>query len=84
MRITQGDSDVSMMGTGTFGSRSSGVGGTSIQLAANKIVEKCKPLVAHHLEVAVEDIEFDDGTFTVAGTDKTMNLTDAAGMRTIS
>ena len=65
VRIAQGDSDVSMMGTGTFGSRSSGVGGVSIQLAANKIVEKCKPLVAHHLEVAVEDIEFDDGTFTV-------------------
>ncbi len=78
VRLAQGDSDVSMMGTGTFGSRSSGVGGASIQLAAKKIVEKCKPLVAHHLEVAVEDIEFDDGTFTVAGTDKTMNLMDAA------
>ncbi|MEC9208128.1 MAG: molybdopterin cofactor-binding domain-containing protein, partial [Pseudomonadota bacterium] len=78
VRLAQGDSDVSMMGTGTFGSRSSGVGGASIQLAAKKIVEKCKPLVAHHLEVAVQDIEFDDGTFTVAGTDKTMSLIDAA------
>ncbi len=78
VRLAQGDSDVAMMGTGTFGSRSSGVGGASIQLAASKIVEKCKPLVAHHLEVAVEDIEFDDGTFIVAGTDKMMGIIDAA------
>ena len=78
VRLVQGDSDISMMGTGTFGSRSSGVGGASIQLAAEKIISKCKPLVAHHLEVAVEDIEFSDGIFTVAGTDKNMKLADAA------
>jgi len=78
VRLAQGDSDISIMGTGTFGSRSSGVGGASIKLAAQKIVAKCKTLVAHHLEVAAEDIEFDDGTFTVAGTDKNMGLTDAA------
>ena len=42
VRLAQGDSDVSMMGTGTFGSRSSGVGGASIQLAAKKIVEAIK------------------------------------------
>jgi aerobic carbon-monoxide dehydrogenase large subunit len=35
-------------------------------------------VVAHHLEVAIEDLEFDDGTFTVAGTDKSMSLMDAA------
>ncbi len=78
VRLAQGDSDVAMLGTGTFGSRSSGVGGASIQLAAKKIVDKLKILVAHDLEVAVEDLEFDDGTFTVAGTDKSMDLMDAA------
>ncbi|MEX2454717.1 MAG: xanthine dehydrogenase family protein molybdopterin-binding subunit [Rhodospirillaceae bacterium] len=78
VRLSQGDSDVAMMGTGTFGSRSSGVGGASIQLAAKKIVAKCTTVVAHQMEVAPEDIEFSDGVFTVAGTDKTMSLTDAA------
>ncbi len=78
VRLLQGDTDVAMAGTGTFGSRSSGVGGASIQMASNKIIEKCKQVVSHHLEVAVEDIEFDDGTFTIAGTDKTMSLMDAA------
>jgi carbon-monoxide dehydrogenase large subunit len=78
VRLLQGDTDVVMAGTGTFGSRSSGVGGASIQAASNKIIEKCKIVVSHYLEAAVEDIEFGDGTFTVAGTDKTMSLTDAA------
>ena len=78
VRMLQGDSDVAMMGTGTFGSRSSGVGGASIQLASKKIVEKCTKVVAHNMEVAPEDIEFADGVFTVAGTDKSMNLMDAA------
>lgn len=78
VRIAQGDSDVATMGTGTFGSRSSGVGGASIRLAADRIVEKCRIVVAHHLEAAPEDIEFADGTFAVAGTDRSMSLTDAA------
>ena len=78
VRIAQGDSDVATMGTGTFGSRSSGVGGASIKLAADRIVDKCRIVVAHRLEAAPEDIEFADGTFVVAGTDKSMSLTDAA------
>ena len=78
VRIVQGDSDVAMMGTGTFGSRSSGVGGASIGIAAERIVEKCRTLVAHHLEAAPEDLEFADGVFTIAGTDKSMTLTEAA------
>ena len=78
VRMLQGDTDVAMAGTGTFGSRSSGVGGASIQMASNKIIEKCKLVVSHYLEAAVEDIEFGDGTFAVAGTDKTMDLMDAA------
>ena len=78
VRLLQGDTDVAMSGTGTFGSRSSGVGGASIQAASNKIIDKCKIVVAHHLEVAVEDLEFNDGTFTVAGTDKNMSLMNAA------
>ena len=78
VRMLQGDTDVAMAGTDTFGSRSSGVGGASIQMASNKIIEKCKLVVSHYLEAAVEDIEFGDGTFAVAGTDKTMDLMDAA------
>jgi carbon-monoxide dehydrogenase large subunit len=78
VRLQQGDSDSVIAGTGTFGSRSSGVGGASILLAADKVIDKCRKVAAHKLEAAEEDIEFDDGAFTVAGTDRTMTLIDAA------
>ena len=78
VQLQQGDSDSVIAGTGTFGSRSSGVGGASILLAADRVIDKCRKVAAHKLEVAEEDIEFDDGVFTVAGTDRTMNLINAA------
>jgi carbon-monoxide dehydrogenase large subunit len=74
----QGDSDHGMAGTGTFGSRSSGVGGASLMLAADKIVETARKMASHHLEAAAADIEFADGSFTVAGTDKAVGLVDCA------
>ena len=76
--LSQGDTDKVIAGTGTFGSRSSGVGGASIMMAADKIINKCRIVAAHQLEAAEEDIEFDDGIFTVVGTDRTVSLIDAA------
>ena len=46
IRIAQGDSDEVMAGTGTFGSRSSGVGGASIMMAAEKVIERCLKIAA--------------------------------------
>ncbi len=74
----QGDSDHGMAGTGTFGSRSSGVGGASLMMAAEKIVDKARQMASHHLEAAEEDIAFADGTFTVTGTDKSISLIECA------
>jgi carbon-monoxide dehydrogenase large subunit len=74
----QGDSDHGMAGTGTFGSRSSGVGGASLMMAADKVIEKARRMAAHHLETAEGDIEFADGHFTVAGTDRSVSLIDCA------
>jgi carbon-monoxide dehydrogenase large subunit len=74
----QGDSDHGMAGTGTFGSRSSGVGGASLMMAADKIIEKARQMAAHHLEAAEDDIAFTDGIFTVAGTDKSVSLIECA------
>ena len=74
----QGDTDHGMAGTGTFGSRSSGVGGAALMLAAEKVIEKGRKAAAHLLEAGEGDIEFTDGTFTVAGTDKSVSLTDCA------
>jgi carbon-monoxide dehydrogenase large subunit len=63
---------------GTYGSRSIAVGGSAIVKAADKIIDKGKKIAAHALEAAEEDIEFSGGNFTVAGTDKTMNIGEVA------
>ncbi|MGE0746843.1 MAG: xanthine dehydrogenase family protein molybdopterin-binding subunit, partial [Rhodospirillales bacterium] len=65
-------------GTGTFGSRSAIVGGSAAWAAANKIIDKGRRIAAHILEAADADIAFERGTFTVAGTDRKIGLTDVA------
>ena len=55
---------------GTYGSRSLAVGGTAIVKAVDKVIAKGKKIAAHLLEAADTDIEFENGEFKVAGTDK--------------
>jgi len=55
---------------GTYASRSLAVGGTALVKAMDKIVAKAKKIAAHLLEAAEADIEFADGKFSVAGTDR--------------
>ena len=57
-------------GTGTFGSRSIAVGGSALDRAADKIIAKGKLIAAHLLEAADGDVDFADGAFVVAGTDR--------------
>jgi carbon-monoxide dehydrogenase large subunit len=57
---------------GTYGSRSLSVGGTAIVKAVDKIIAKGKKIAAHLLEAADTDIEFENGVFKVAGTDKSV------------
>jgi carbon-monoxide dehydrogenase large subunit len=68
--IVEGDTGEVPQGTGTFGSRSIAIGGSALDRAADKIVAKAKLIAAHLLEAAVDDIDFADGMFTVAGTDR--------------
>ena len=49
-------------------------GGTALLLAADKVIAKGKKIAAHMLEAAEHDIVFEDGKFTVAGTDKTVGI----------
>ncbi|MDA0655330.1 MAG: xanthine dehydrogenase family protein molybdopterin-binding subunit [Proteobacteria bacterium] len=74
IRVIEGDTDQVSMGEGTGGSRSAELGGAAIYLCSDKIVDKAKKIAAHNLEAAETDIEFADGAFTVAGTDKTMDI----------
>ena len=76
VEIVHGDTNRIPFGMGTYGSRSLAVGGTAMVKAMDKIIAKGKKIAAHLMEAAVEDIEFADNTFKVAGTDKTKTLTD--------
>ena len=70
IEIVHGDTGRVPFGMGTYGSRSLSVGGTAIVKAVDKIIAKGKKIAAHLLEAADTDIEFENGEFKVAGTDK--------------
>ena len=63
---------------GTYASRSLAVGGTALVKAMDKIVAKGKKIAAHLLEAAEEDIEFANGRFAVAGTDRAVPFAQVA------
>jgi len=76
--VVHGDTDKVPFGMGTYGSRSLAVGGSALAKAADKIIAKGKKIAAHLLEAAEADIEFKDGSFTVAGTDRAKTLGEVA------
>jgi aerobic carbon-monoxide dehydrogenase large subunit len=76
--IEHGDTGKVLFGMGTYGSRSLAVGGTAIVKAVDKVIAKGKKIAAHLLEAADTDIEFDEGQFKVAGTDKAIPFAQVA------
>ncbi|MEO0957381.1 MAG: xanthine dehydrogenase family protein molybdopterin-binding subunit [Pseudomonadota bacterium] len=74
IRLVQGDSDRIATGGGTGGSRSVTMQGTAVNGAADDLIEKMKPLAEEELEVAAGDLEWQDGAWRVAGTDKSVDL----------
>ncbi len=78
VEIVHGDTGSIPMGMGTYGSRSLAVGGSAISRACDKIIEKSRKIAAHLMEASVEDVEFENGTFRVAGTDKEKSIAEVA------
>ena len=70
VEVVHGDTAKIPFGMGTYGSRSLAVGGSAMVKAMDKIIAKGKKIAAHLMEASADDIEFKDGKFTVAGTDK--------------
>lgn len=79
IELLTGDTDIVKMGSGSHSSRSMRLGGLLIGQAAAEIVEKGKRVAARVLEAAATDIEFANGRFTVAGTDRSIGIFEAAG-----
>lgn len=74
VRVIQGDTDEIAYGTGTGACRSLVVGGSAVAHAADRVIEKAGTIASVLLEAATEDIEFRDGRFIVAGTDRAVTL----------
>ena len=74
--IVHGDTAKIPFGMGTYGSRSLAVGGSAMVKAMDKVIAKGKKIAAHLMEASVDDIEFKDGKFSVAGTDKSKALAE--------
>ncbi|MEH6773919.1 MAG: xanthine dehydrogenase family protein molybdopterin-binding subunit [Cereibacter changlensis] len=70
IEIVHGDTSKIPFGMGTYGSRSLAVCGSAMVKAADKIIAKGKKIAAHMLEASEDDIVFEDGAFSVTGTDK--------------
>jgi carbon-monoxide dehydrogenase large subunit len=78
--VLHGDTATVPFGRDTYGSRSLAVGGIAVHLACNKVVDKAKKIAAHMLEAAEDDIEFEGGKFSVAGSpDQNVTIQDVAG-----
>ncbi|MDA9639628.1 molybdopterin-dependent oxidoreductase, partial [SAR116 cluster bacterium] len=78
IEISHGDTGKIPFGMGTYGSRSLAVGGEAIIRAMDKVVAKATKIAAHIMEASEADIVFENGSFTVAGTDKTMAFGEIA------
>jgi carbon-monoxide dehydrogenase large subunit len=78
MRVQEGDTAILSFGGGTGGSRSATLGGSVVALAAEKVLNKARRIASHMLEAAETDLEFADGKFRVAGTDKAIGLKEIA------
>ena len=78
IRLLQGDSDELLAGGGTGGSKSIMHSGTAIVEASAKVIEQGKQIASHVLEAAVSDIEFTQGRFVIAGTDRSIGIMELA------
>jgi len=78
VEVVHGDTGKIPFGMGTYASRSLAVGGSALVKAIDKVVSKGKKIAAHLLEASEADLEFKDGQFTVAGTDKTIPFAQIA------
>ncbi|KRF19053.1 carbon monoxide dehydrogenase [Nocardioides sp. Soil797] len=78
VEVLHGDTQVAPKGLDTYGSRSLVVGGEALVRAADKVIEKAKPIAAHMLEASADDLEFKAGRFGVKGTDQGVAMAEVA------
>src|SRR5204863_1090678 len=82
--VMHGDTDSTPEGRGTYGSRTTAVGGSAVFTAAQRLKEKMKQIAANMLEANVSDVNLEDGKFSVAGTQKSVGFGEVAAAANLS
>ncbi len=80
IRMKPCDTDIQPFGMGSGGSRAAAVGGVLIQTIAGRIIEKATAIAAFLLATNVEEIEFQDGTFTARNTNRSATFPEIAAL----
>lgn len=78
VRYRAGDTDLIAKGGGHGSSRATFMAGSAMHFAAQEIIEKGRHIAAHVLEAAAGDIEFAGGSFTITGTDRSLDIFEVA------
>src|SRR5262249_16136056 len=78
IEVVEGDTDAVPQGTGTFGSRSIAVGRSPSHPPPHKIIVKGQLIAAPLHEAAASDVDFSDGAFVIAGTDRRVSFATVA------
>jgi carbon-monoxide dehydrogenase large subunit len=78
VHVFQGDTDMIATGLGTGGSASIPTGGVSVERATRELGERLRDIAAEALETSAGDLEINEGTIRVAGTDRSISFADLA------
>jgi carbon-monoxide dehydrogenase large subunit len=84
IRLRTGDSDLLKGGGGSHSDRSMRLAGTLIVKSADAVIEQGRETAAAFLEAPASDLEFADGEYRVAGTDRAVSLLEVAKAKELS
>jgi carbon-monoxide dehydrogenase large subunit len=78
IRVVEGDTSQVAWGSGTGAARTATIAGSTVMLATEKTREKGRRIAAHMLEADVDEVTFEDGHYSVPGTNRTIGFKDVA------
>jgi aerobic carbon-monoxide dehydrogenase large subunit len=76
--VRQGDTDLDIQGGASVASRSTTATGSALVRTIELVIEKGRKLASQLLEASEADIEYAEGQFRVAGTDRSLSLFEVA------
>jgi carbon-monoxide dehydrogenase large subunit len=81
IKVVQGDTDTVPAEGLTGGSRFLALGGVAATKAADEVIEKGRQEAARRLEAAASDIDYRDGEFRIAGTDRRIGIFELGNLQ---